>query len=120
MDVGGTVRIKEEKMATNLFVSGLPYVMTDSELRGLFEEVGTVVSASVITERESGRSRGFGFVEMASEEEARRAIEQLNRRVVDGQTLTVNEARPRETRAGGRERGGGYGRGAPTGGRRRR
>ena len=79
----------------NLYVGGLSFDTTDDGLRTFFEQAGTVESARVITDRDSGRSRGFGFVEMATEDEGRKAIEELNGKMLDGRTLTVNEARPR-------------------------
>lgn len=85
-------------MATNLFVGSLPYSTTDDDLKAHFEQAGTVVSARVITERETGRSKGFGFVEMGSEEDAKKAIEELNGKELGGRELVVNEARPREDR----------------------
>lgn len=93
-------------MATKLYVGGLSYDTTDDGLRTFFEQIGTVESASVAVDRYSGRSRGFGFVEMASAEDARKAIQQLNGKTLDGRTLTVDEARPPQPRTGG---GGGYG-----------
>jgi RNA recognition motif-containing protein len=83
-------------VAKKLHVGGLSFDTTDDGLRTFFEEAGTVESASVITERDSGRSRGFGFVEMTTEAEASKAIEELNGKMLDGRTLTVNEARPRK------------------------
>ena len=85
-------------MATNLFVGSLPYSTTDDELKAHFEQAGTVVSARVITERETGRSKGFGFVEMGSDEDAKKAIDELNGKELSGRALVVNEARPREDR----------------------
>ena len=103
-------------MAKKLYVGNLSYDTTDSTLRELFEEHGTVESAQVIMDRDSGRSKGFGFVEMTNDQEAQAAIDALDGQEVDGRTLTVNEARPREDRGGGRGRGG-YG-GGRGGGRR--
>ena len=85
-------------MATNLFVGNLPYTMDSAGLQALFAQAGTVVSAKVISDKYSGRSRGFGFVEMASDEESKKAIEMLNGKDVEGRPLVVNEARPREER----------------------
>ncbi len=82
-------------MSMNLYVGGLSFDTSDDGLKTFFEQAGTVESARVITDRDSGRSRGFGFVEMATEDEARKAIEELNGKMLDGRTLTVNEARPR-------------------------
>ena len=85
-------------MAKNLYVGGLSFDTSDDGLRGFFEQAGTVESANVITDRDSGRSRGFGFVEMATEAEASKAVEEPNGKMLDGRTLTVNEARPRKER----------------------
>lgn len=78
-----------------IFVGNLNYGTTDEALRELFEQHGDVVSAQVVTDRETGRSRGFGFVEMNDDEAGRRAIEALDKQVFDGRTLTVDQARPR-------------------------
>ncbi len=83
-----------------LYVGNLPYSVTDSDLQNMFEPHGTVQSAQVIMDRDTGRSKGFGFVEMDSGEQAQAAITALNGREVDGRALTVNEARPREDRGG--------------------
>ncbi len=80
-------------MSMNLYVGGLSFDTTDAGLGTFFEQAGTVESAKVITDRDSGRSRGFGFVEMATDDEGRKAIEDLNGETLDGRTLTVNEAR---------------------------
>ncbi len=99
-------------MAKNLYVGGLSFDTTDDGLRTFFEQAGTVDSASVITDRDSGRSRGFGFVEMATEADASKAIEELNGKMLDGRTLTVDEAKPRSREGapggggGGQRRGG--------------
>jgi RNA recognition motif-containing protein len=85
-------------MATKLFVAGLDYSMTDNALRDLFAEHGTVVSAQIITDRETNRSKGFGFVEMSSADECTSAIESLNGKDMNGRALAVNIARPREDR----------------------
>lgn len=85
-------------MGKKLFVGNLPYSIDESALRDLFSEVGNVASASIITDRETGRSRGFGFVEMTDDGEAQSAIDALNGHGLDGRNLTVNEARPRESR----------------------
>jgi len=85
-------------MAKKLFVGGLPYETSDAELEKLFSELGKVESAAVITDRNTGRSRGFGFVEMAVDEEAAKAIEKLNGSEVGGRNIVVAEARPREER----------------------
>ena len=109
-------------MAMKLYVGGLSFDTTDDGLRTFFEQAGTVESASVITDRYSGRSRGFGFVEMATSAEGRKAIEELNGKMLDGRTLTVDEARPQSREGGGRSFGGGGGprRGGGGGGRRPR
>lgn len=85
-------------MATKLFVGSLSYNTTDATLEEFFASVGTVISAKVIIDRDSNRSKGFGFVEMSSDEEAKAAIEQLNNKELDGRTIIVNEARPQENR----------------------
>lgn len=84
----------------NLFVGNIPYSMTDDRLAEIFSEAGTVVSAKVITDKFSGRSRGFGFVEMSTDEEGKKAIETLHQKDIEGRPLVVNEARPREQRNG--------------------
>ena len=88
-------------MSTKLYVGNLAFQTTSEELQQLFGQAGTVQSASVVEDRETGRSRGFAFVEMASEAEATSAIEQFNGMEVGGRTLKVNEAKPRENRGGG-------------------
>ena len=100
-------------MGRKLYVGNLSYDIRDSELEDLFAAHGTVSSAQVITDRDTGRSKGFGFVEMSSDQEAQAAITALNGKPVDGRNLTVNEARPREEGGGGR---GGYGGGGGRGG----
>ena len=85
-------------MATNLFIGNLPYSMDSDKLGQLFAQAGQVVSAKVISDKYSGRSRGFGFVEMTTDEETKKAIEMFNGKDVDGRQLVVNEARPREER----------------------
>ncbi len=85
-------------MATNLFVGSLSWNVTDDQLKDLFATVGTVASAKVIVDRDSNRSKGFGFVEMSSDDEAKKAIDELNGKELDGRAITVNEARPREQR----------------------
>jgi RNA recognition motif-containing protein len=93
-------------MSMKLYVGNLSFQTSSEDLQQLFSQAGTVESASVVEDRETGRSRGFGFVEMASREEGEAAINQFNGKEVNGRTLTVNEARPRESRGGG---GGGFG-----------
>lgn len=87
-------------MAFNIYVGNLSFQTTSDELRQLFVEYGTVERAQVAEDRDTGRSRGFGFVEMATREEGEAAINGLNGQVVGGRTLNVNEARPRESRGG--------------------
>ena len=100
-------------MAKRLYIGGLSYNTTQDGLKDYFSQAGTVASATVIMDRMSGRSKGFGFVEMSSDEEADKAIEMFNGKELDGRKLTVNEARPMEDRpprrSGGYNRGGGYG-----------
>lgn len=83
-------------MSMTLYVANLDYQMTGEELHQLFAPVGTIESVSIVSERETGRSRGFGFVQMSSREEGQRAISQLNGQDVNGRNLIVNEAKPRE------------------------
>jgi RNA recognition motif-containing protein len=99
-------------MGKKLYVGNLAFATTSADLEQLFSEVGTCESAAVITDRATGRSRGFGFVEMSSESEAEKAISDLNGRELQGRKLNVSEARERTGGGGGGERrgGGGYGR----------
>jgi cold-inducible RNA-binding protein len=101
-------------MGRKLFVGNLSFTLGESELKQLFEQKGGVDSVTVMRDLDTGRSRGFGFVEMSSEEDAQKAIKELNEFSVDGRALTVNEARPKVERSGG---GGGRGRGGFGGGR---
>lgn len=99
-------------MAMKLYVGNLAFQTSSEDLQQLFAQAGTVESASVIEDRDTGRSRGFGFVEMGTKEEGEAAIAQFNGKEFNGRNLTVNEARPREdrgNRGGGGGRGGGYG-----------
>jgi RNA recognition motif-containing protein len=100
-------------MGSKLYVGNLSYNTTGSDLEQLFGQHGTVQSAEVIADRETGRSKGFGFVQMGSDDEAQAAIAALNGQQHDGRNLTVNEAKPKENRSGG---GGGYGGGGRRGG----
>jgi cold-inducible RNA-binding protein len=102
-------------MATKLFVGSLAYSVTDAELEEFFAAAGQVVSAKVIIDRDTNRSKGFGFVEMSSEEEAKSAIEQLDGKELNGRAIAVNEAKPQQPReqrsfGGGGGNGGGYNR----------
>jgi cold-inducible RNA-binding protein len=110
-------------MSMKLYVGNLSFDTSSEELQQLFAQAGTVESASVVEDRETGRSRGFGFVEMSSKEEGNAAIQQFNGHQVGGRALNVNEAKPREDRGGsrggfggGRNSGGGGGRGGYGGG----
>jgi RNA recognition motif-containing protein len=96
-------------MGSKIYVGGLPYAATEQQLSDLFAQHGAVASARVITDKFTGQSRGFGFVEMSSDEEAQKAIAALNGTQMDGRTLTVNEARPQEPRSGGGGGRGGFG-----------
>jgi RNA recognition motif-containing protein len=100
-------------VAKKLYVGNLPYSVSDSDLQAMFEPFGTVESAQVIVDRDTGRSKGFGFVEMSNPQEGQAAIEGMHDKDMNGRKLVVNEARPREERPGGR---GGYGGGGGGGG----
>lgn len=107
------------RMATNIYVGNLPWSTTDDELSTMFQQFGAVVRAQIVMDRETGRSRGFGFVEMANDAEAQAAIAALNNQPMNGRPLTVNVAKPRDGGGGGRGGGGGgYGGGGGGGGRR--
>ena len=97
----------------NLYVGNLPHSTTEAELRNLFEAHGAVEKITLVTDRDTGRSRGFGFVEMTNADEVDKAIAALNGSVLGGRTLTINEAKPKSERprAGGHRSGGGSGRG---------
>jgi cold-inducible RNA-binding protein len=103
-------------MGNRLYVGNLSYGTTELELRELFGQMGTVADAKVVMDRETGRPRGFAFVEMSSAEEALKAIEQINGRELDGRALNVNEAQERSGGGGGGGRGGGGGGGGRGGG----
>lgn len=94
-------------MATKLYVGGLPYATTEDGLRDYFAQAGSVASAAIIMDKMTGRSKGFGFVEMSSDEEAQKAIEMFDGKEFEGRTLTVNEARPMEARPPRRDFNGG-------------
>ncbi len=106
-------------MAAKLYVGNLSFNTSESDLQQMFEKVGSVVSSTIIMDKMTGQSRGFGFVEMSSQDEANKAIAEFNGKDLDGRSLTVNEAKPREERSGGGG-GGGYGRGGGGYGRGRR
>ena len=101
------LQIQIGAMMKKLYVGNLSYGATESKIRSLFEQHGKVETVNLITDRDTGRSKGFGFVEMTNDAEAQRAITALNGKEIDGRALTVNEARPKEDRWGG---GGGDGR----------
>lgn len=103
-------------MGKKLYVGNLTYGVTDSDLQRMFEPFGSVQSAQVIMDRDTGRSKGFGFVEMGSEAEAKAAIAGMHGKEVEGRALTVNEAKPKEGGGGGRGGSGGGGRGGYGGG----
>jgi len=103
-------------MTMRLYVGNLSFQTTSQDLQDYFSQAGTVESANVVEDRETGRSRGFGFVEMATKEEGEAAIQQFNGKELNGRNLTVNEARPREDRGGGGGRGGFGGGGGGRGG----
>ena len=105
-------------MSTKLYVGNLAFQTTSQDLQQLFGQAGTVQSASVVEDRDTGRSRGFAFVEMSTEDEANSAIQQFNGKEVSGRALKVNEARPRENRGGGRGFSDNRGFGGGNGGRR--
>jgi RNA recognition motif-containing protein len=121
---GASMPKRKDSMGKKLYVGNLSYNVTGSELEQLFQPHGTVQSAEIIADRETGRSKGFGFVEMGSDDEAKAAIGALNGQDVGGRALTVNEAKPREERprsgsggfGGGRSGGGGGGRSQGGGG----
>jgi cold-inducible RNA-binding protein len=101
-------------MTMKLYVGNLPFGTSEADLHDLFSQAGAVESARIVTDRDTGRSRGFGFVEFATKEEGEAAINQFHGHQLDGRALTVNEAKPQEPRGGGR--GGGYGGGNRGGG----
>ena len=105
--------LKETFVFMNIYVGNLSYNITEEDLRAMFAEYGDVSSTKLIIDRDSGRSKGFGFVEMSTEDAGQKAIDELNGRDVSGRSLTVNKARPREERPRG---GGGGGRGGYGGG----
>jgi RNA recognition motif-containing protein len=107
-------------MGRKLYVGNLPYETNEDDLQALFAQAGGVESVNVMRDRETGRARGFAFVEMVSDEDAQQAITQLNEQPFGGRRLTVNEARPQMPRSGGFGSGGGGGRGPGGGGGQRR
>jgi cold-inducible RNA-binding protein len=110
-----SANFRKKNQVKNIFVGNLSFDATESAVRSMFEEYGTVDRVNIVTDRDTGRARGFGFVEMGNDGEGEKAIAALNGRDMDGRALNVNEARPKENRAGG---GGGY-RGNGGGGGRR-
>ncbi|HRJ50687.1 MAG TPA: RNA-binding protein, partial [Phycisphaerales bacterium] len=118
VQAAGHVRFKgkRDQIQMKLYVGNLSFKTTEDALRGLFEAHGEVSSAQLVMDRETGRPRGFGFVEMPDDGQARAAIEALNGQNIDGRDLTVNEARPREDRGGGGGGRGGFGGGRGGGG----
>jgi RNA recognition motif-containing protein len=117
-DTGHSFLVREKRkkgaiqMATRIYVGGMPYSATEQELQNLFAKHGSVTSATIITDKYTGQAKGFGFVEMSTETEAKSAIDILNGTLMGDRTLTVNEAKPREERSGsngyGAGRSGGY------------
>src|SRR6266508_5651307 len=118
MGVGAFCFPRRWEMATKLFVGNLSFNTSNADLEALFGQVGTVSSVNIIMDKFTGRSRGFGFVEMNSSQEAQTAIERFNGHELQGRALTVNEAKPQESRSGGggRSFGGGGGGGGGRGG----
>ncbi|HEV2045131.1 MAG TPA: RNA-binding protein [Chthoniobacterales bacterium] len=109
-------------MATKLYVGNLPFNTTENELQEMFSQAGAVQEVMLMQDKFTGKSRGFAFVTMSSEQEAQKAVAELNGKTIEGRALTVNEARPRESRppgGGGGGGGGGYGGGRRDGGQRR-
>ena len=109
--IAGTFKKGAIQLATRIYVGGLPYSATEQDLENLFAAHGTVNSATVITDKYTGQAKGFGFVEMSTNEECQAAISALNGTEMGGRSLTVNEAKPREERSSGGGYGGGGGRG---------
>ncbi len=105
-----TIERQKEYKLKNIFVGNLDFAATDSSVRAMFEQYGTVDRVNLVTDRDTGRSRGFAFVEMSDTEEADRAIAGLNGEDFQGRALNVNEARPKGMSGGGRGNGGGFGR----------
>src|SRR5690349_16608025 len=110
--MGRVALVRSQQVGKKLYVGNLSYRVNSSDLEQLFSQYGTVQSAEVISDRETGRSKGFGFVQMGSDQEAQAAIDAMNGQQHDGRNLTVNEAKPKEPRSGG-----GYGGGGGGGGR---
>ena len=104
-------------MASKLFVGNLPFTTTENDLQDHFSQAGSVIAVNIMQDRATGRSRGFAFVEMGSQEDATKAIQMFHQKDFQGRALTVNEARPREDRPGGGGGGGGGGYGGGGGGR---
>jgi RNA recognition motif-containing protein len=104
-------KFQKEDSVKNIFVGNLSFEATEGTVRSLFEQYGTVDRVNIVTDRDTGRARGFGFVEMSNDAEGLKAIDGMNGRDVDGRALNVNEARPKENRGGGGFRGNGGGNG---------
>src|SRR6266478_2818858 len=102
-------------MASKLFVGNLPFTVTENDLQDYFAQAGSVIAVNIMQDRATGRSRGFAFVEMGSQEDATKAISMFHQKDFQGRALTVNEARPREERPSGGGGGGGYGGGGRVG-----
>src|SRR5437773_11449391 len=107
-------------MASKLFVGNLPFTVTENDLQDYFAQAGSVIAVNIMQDRATGRSRGFAFVEMGSQEDATKAIQMFHQKDLQGRALTVHEARPREDRPGGGAGGGGGGYGGGRGGGRGR
>ena len=114
----GQTRAAKVNMATKLFVGNLPFTATENDLQDHFAQAGAVIAVNIMQDRATGRSRGFAFIEMGSQDDANKAISMFHQKDFQGRPLTVNEARPREDRPpGGGGGGGGYGGGGGRGGR---
>src|SRR5204862_2433818 len=100
---------EKANMASKLFVGNLPFTATENDLQDHFAQAGSVIAVNIMQDRATGRSRGFAFVEMGSQEDANKAVSMFHQKDFQGRALTVNEARPREERGGGGGGGGGYG-----------
>jgi RNA recognition motif-containing protein len=108
-------RQKEMEMGNKIYVANIPFNATEQDITDIFSDYGEVLSARIITDKFTGQPKGFGFVEMGSEDDARKAISELNSKTFMGKTLMVSEARPQQPRSGAGDRKGGYGRGKGSG-----